>query len=275
MEVVQTFVRSKYGRDELCEDVIATTDAFTAVFDGATDVSGRRFDGAAGGRLAAMAAAEALHDLAADADVHAAVRHLTARLAEHNYLDEPLPLEPGHDRPSTAMLVFSHHHRQLWRIGDSGFAIDGEADLPDKPVDQVAYGLRAAYLNALLAGGADPAELTENDPGLELLRPFHVAQRNLTNREVPYGYGALDGSTVPNRYVECIDVPPDAERLVLVSDGYPFILKDLEATEVALAELMDRDPLGITDWPRPLGIGPLIEAFDDRAWVELDLRGGS
>lgn len=34
---------------------------------------------------------------------------------------------------------------------------------------------------------------------------------------------------------------------------------------------MTRDPLGITDWPRSLGIGPLIDAFDDRAWIELEL----
>jgi hypothetical protein len=88
---------------------------------------------------------------------------------------------------------------------------------------------------------------------------------------VPYGYGALDGSTVPAAYLECIPVPSGSRRLVLVTDGYPFILDTLQATEDALAELMARDLLGITDWPRPLGIGPLIDAFDDRAWIELQL----
>lgn len=272
MKVLTTFVRSKYGRDDQCEDVIATTDAFTAVFDGATDVSGLLIDGVSGGRLAAVTAAEALDDLAADADVHAAVSHLSARLAERNFLNESQPLSVGRDRPSTAMLVFSHVRRQLWRIGDSGFAADDLVDLPDKPLDRLAYGLRAAYTHALLAGGADPADLAVNDPGFELLKPLYVAQRNLTNQQVPYGYGALDGSSVPEQYIECIEVPEGAQRLVLVSDGYPFILESLQATEDALAELMSRDPLGITEWPRPLGIGPLVEAFDDRAWVELDIR---
>ena len=169
------------------------------------------------------------------------------------------------------MLIFSHHRRELWRIGDSGFAIDGDVDLPDKPIDQLAYGLRAAYLHALIAGGADPDELGDDDPGFELLKPVYVAQRHLTNQTMPYGYGALDGSTVPEPYIECIPVPDDARRLVLVTDGYPFILDTLQATENALAELMTRDPLGITDWPRSLGIGPLIDAFDDRAWIELEL----
>ena len=271
MQVVTRFVRSKYSRDELCEDVIATTDAFTAVFDGATDVSGLRVDGVTGGRLAALTAAEALDDLAPDADVQRAVEHLSGHLADRNFLDEPRPLPVGRDRPSTTMLIFSHHRRQLWRIGDSGFAIDDHIDLPDKPIDQLAYGLRAAYLHALIAGGADPAELTANDPGLELLKPVYVAQRNLTNRTLPYGYGALDGSTVPEPYIECMTVPADARRLVLVTDGYPFIHHTLQATEEALAELTARDPLGITDWPRPLGVGPLIDAFDDRAWIELDI----
>lgn len=169
------------------------------------------------------------------------------------------------------MLIFSHHRRELWRIGDSGFAIDDNVDLPDKPIDQLAYGLRAAYLHALIAGGADPDELGDDDPGFELLKPVYIAQRHLTNQTVPYGYGALDGTTVPETFIECIPVPGDARRLVLVTDGYPFILDTLQATENALAELMARDPLGITDWPRPLGLGPLIEAFDDRAWIELEL----
>lgn len=98
-----------------------------------------------------------------------------------------------------------------------------------------------------------------------------MAQRHLTNQTVPYGYGALDGSAVPEPFIECISVPDDAQRLVLVTDGYPFIHDTLQATEEALAELTARDPLGITDWPRPLGVGPLIDAFDDRAWIELDL----
>jgi hypothetical protein len=271
VQVVARFVRSKYGDDRRSEDVIATTEAFTAVFDGATDVNGIRIDGVTGGRLAAMTAAAALDDLPTDADVHEAVGHLSDRLADRNFLDEPRPLPVGKDRPSTAMLVFSHRRRELWRIGDSGFAIDGAVDLPDKPIDQLAYGLRAAYLQALLAGGADPADLTDDDPGFALLKPFYVAQRNLTNQTVPYGYGALDGSAVPAAYIECIPVPADARRLVLATDGYPFILDTLQATEDALAELMARDPLGITDWPRPLGIGPLIDAFDDRAWIELQL----
>ena len=272
VQVVTRFVRSKYGQGELCEDVIATTDGFTAVFDGSTDVSGLRIDGVTGGRLAALTAAEALDDLAPDADVDRAVEHLSARLADRNFLDEPRPLPVGRDRPSTAMLIFSHHRRQLWRIGDSGFAIDNHVDLPDMPIDQLTYGLRAAYLHALIAGGADPAELTENDPGHQLLKPVYLAQRNLTNQTVPYGYGALDGSAVPETFIESIAVPDDAQRLVLVTDGYPFIHDTLQATEEALAELTARDPLGITDWPRPLGVGPLIDAFDDRAWVELDIR---
>lgn len=271
VQILTRFVRSKYSRDELCEDVVAATDAFAAVFDGSTDVSGRRFDGVTGGRLAALTAADALFDLAPDAEVHQAVEHLSARLADRNFLDEPRPLPTGRDRPSTAMLIFSHQRRELWRIGDSGFAIDDHVDLPDKPIDHLAYGLRAAYLHALIAGGADPAELTESDPGFELLKPVYVAQRNLTNRTVPYGYGALDGSSVPERFIECIPVPDDARRLVLVTDGYPFIHDTLQATEQALAELTARDPLGITDWPRPLGVGPIIDAFDDRAWIELDL----
>ena len=97
MQVVTRFVRSKYGEDLLCEDVIASTEAFTAVFDGATDVRGLRIDGVSGGRLAATMAAEALHDLAVDADVHDAVGHLSARLADRNFLNEPRPLRPGQD----------------------------------------------------------------------------------------------------------------------------------------------------------------------------------
>ena len=68
--------------------------AFTAVFDGATDGKGLRYDGVTGGCLVAMTAAEALDDLAAEADVHEALAHLSDRLDDGNFLGEPRPL-PG------------------------------------------------------------------------------------------------------------------------------------------------------------------------------------
>lgn len=271
MEVLETFVRSKTGDHQHCEDVIAVTDHFVAVFDGASDVDRRTYDGVSGGRLAAETAARAVSGLPADADMDQAVRQLSEALAARNALGEDLPLQPGVDRPATTLLVYSPYRRELWRIGDSGFAIDGAVSLPDKPVDELAYGLRAAYTTALLAGGAEAAELTVEDPGFELLKPFYRAQRNLVNRVVPYGYGALDGSDVPAGFVECIDVPREAEELVLVTDGYPFIRESLEQTEADLAALIERDPLGIREWVRPAAVGPALEAFDDRAWVRVAL----
>lgn len=270
MRVVSTFLRSKVADRSACEDVIATVDGFSAVFDGATDVRDRRFGGVSGGRLAAQTAANALADLDPAADMDQALAHLSRAMTAVNFLGEEIPFSPGVDRPGTAMLVLSHARRELWRVGDCGYAIDGTVDLPEKPVDVLAYGLRSAYTHALLRSGADPAQLSADDPGFGLLKPFYVAQRSLTNRTGPYTYGVLDGSPVPAEHAECIPIGPDARRVVLVTDGYPFILGSLSETEAELRALMERDPLGISEWIRPAALGPTRDAFDDRAWVEVD-----
>lgn len=273
MRVLETFVRSKSGDPNSCEDVVAITPDFVAVFDGASDVTGRRYDGVPGGRLAAQIAARALADVPGHAAADDLIDHLTEALATRSLLQEVRPLQPGINRPRTTMLVYSRYRRELWRIGDSGFALDGTADLPSKPVGELAYGLRAAYTTALLAGGTDHDELAADDPGFHLLKPFYRAQGHLVNRLGPYGYGALDGSAVPHEFIERIQVPADIRQLVLVSDGYPFIRDCLAATEAELAALMQRDPLGIREWTRPAALGPTLKAFDDRAWVRVDIAG--
>jgi hypothetical protein len=82
MEIAETFIAAKTGRDRDCEDGIVVTDSLAAVIDGATDKTGYRFQGLTGGRYAMLACADALHSLDGGADALETVAHLSMVLAE-------------------------------------------------------------------------------------------------------------------------------------------------------------------------------------------------
>ncbi len=268
--VVESLVRGKWDDPVRCEDVAVLDGPFVAVFDGATDKSGVRYDGRSPGRFAADIGAAALAALPPEAGARAAIDHVATALAE-----AVAAVAPGTGRPDMppcfAMVVYSRHRHEIWRVGDCPFGIDDRADEPTSPIDRATIAARAAYLHSLIAQGATVESLVADDPSRPLLAPMFRAQCALVNRtdDNPYAYGAIDGSPVPDRFVEVVPVPAGARSVVLASDGYPELLGTLAQTEQALARLLAADPLCIRLRPNTKGIGPGQISFDDRAYVRL------
>lgn len=270
VRIIEQFAEGKSGAPEDCEDIIAVTEDFAGVFDGAGDVDHRRVGGVPAGRLAALTAADTLQHLDADVDARAAIDTISHRLAKLLH-DSTELLAPGVDRPRTCALILSARRLQIWRVGDSPFAVDHDANLPSKPVDEAAYGARAAFTQAMLAGGADPDQLRREDPAYHWLAPYWRAQPALVNVEEAFGYGALDGSRVPDRYLEVHPVAPTASQVALATDGYNQLGATLEETESMLQESQQRDPLGITPPYRSRSLRDGYHSFDDRAFLRIDI----
>jgi hypothetical protein len=263
VEVVERLVRGKSGDSRLCEDAIVVTGGHAAVIDGATDVSGRSHHGRSGGWWAMDACRDVLGRLADGADVHTAVDALTAELAAR--------AEPGHTAASVT--VYSRVRREIWQIGDVGFAYRGlpvATGQPRKRVDLVAASFRAAVIAAEAAAGRLALDrVTDEDPGRLAARALVSRQGAFRNRIGPYGYAAIDGHPVPPSMVVVHPVPDGVDELRIASDGYPVIGETLAESEAALARLLERDPWCVSELAGTKAVRPGQSSFDDRAYLRI------
>ncbi|MCY1137174.1 hypothetical protein OWR29_04125 [Actinoplanes sp. Pm04-4] len=267
MEIVEQFVAGKTGDPEVCEDAIVVTAGHAAVIDGATDLSGRRYEGRAGGWWAMAACRDAIRQLPSGIDAYTAVEALTSELAAR------LPPElPAIERPCASVTLYSRARREVWQIGDVGFAYAGlppAIGQPRKLVDQIAASFRAAVLaTEFAAGNLSPDRVVADDPGRLAARALIGRQGVLRNTTGPYGYAAIDGRPVPPSLVVVHPLPAAVGGLVIASDGYPSIGETLAATESELAASLRTDPWCLAGTK---GVGPGQLSFDDRAYLRIRL----
>lgn len=144
--MTKRFVQGKHPDQSLCEDVIATTDTHAAIFDGAGG-QGQGPPGTTGARFAATTLAAAIGDLPSDASFAEAAEQLSEALAER-VLESIGGLEPSR-RPFAVGVIYSAPRREIWRVGDPHFAIDGSASLGSLGIGAAPAGFRA--LSAPLA----------------------------------------------------------------------------------------------------------------------------
>lgn len=144
---IELFSRSKRRSSDKPGDDIALVlpGLVHAVLDGATDPTGREYDGESSGRLAARSAGQALVRLLLDEGprvgigrIGAALSHAVAQAAERVAAAHP---------PSTtlAAAIPCHGELRLVLIGDSGIRVNGERVLQnDKLIDDVSAAARIA-----------------------------------------------------------------------------------------------------------------------------------
>jgi hypothetical protein len=263
VEIIEQFVLGKSGDPHRCEDAIVVTAGHAAVIDGATDVSGRSFHGRSGGWWAMDACRDVIGRLDDGADAHTAVAALTAELAAR--------AEPGHTAASVT--VYSAARREIWQIGDVGFAYRGlpaATGQPRKLVDRVAASFRAAVLAAEAAAGhLSMDQVTAEDPGRVAARALVSRQGAFRNHTGAYGYAAIDGRPVPPSLVVVHPVPDGVDELRIASDGYPVIGETLADSESILAGLLAKDPWCVAELAGTKAVRPGQVSFDDRAYLRV------
>ena len=249
-----------------CEDAVVLTDTHIAVIDGMTTTLGDGGDdGEPPGRIAARRLAAATLRLTADATAQEAVRAFTAALEADGHKHRDVLF-------GASVACLSVGRREVWRVGDCHLRIGDREHFGDKAVDQANATYRAAINHAALAAGATLDDLRAHDPGRLATRPLIDAQRRLANYTGGYGYGVLNGTTVPDRFIETFPLGDDPVEVTLMSDGYPSFGRGLADAETRLRGALDRDPACIGElvrmaknW-RPGTNGP-----DDRSYVRLRL----
>ena len=270
LTVLEQFVEAKTA-GRVCEDIIVVTGDFSAVIDGASDATGARFDGRSGGRLAAEVVANAVSVLPADAGARSFADSLSDALAAA-VTAMVGTLGPDTRWPVAVLTCVSAHRRQVWRIGDGNVVIGGTPHLGLSRIDEAAYSFRAATNAALLARGMPLHELIESDPGAAAVRILSDNQQNLTNKVSRWGRGSINGSRVPDEYIEILPIPDGPTEVILTTDGFPVPLATLAESEAELAEMVSRDPAAVDElWAigKPMKSG--ANAPDDRAYLRLTI----
>jgi glycerophosphoryl diester phosphodiesterase len=267
LEIRETLVVGKRADDALCEDGLVSTAQHVAVIDGATTEQGHEIAGRSPGRFAMEAVAEAIRGLAPDVDAVSAIGELSQALADALAREG---VQPG-ELASACVVIASAQRREVWRVGNSTFAIDGTVHPQQWNLVDIPARMRSAYLKALLRAGAATAEtLAEKDPGAELIAPLLRTERVFRNAPDAgdLAYSAIDGCDVPDVFIEQVALPTGAE-VVFASDGYPFAAPTLAEAEAYLEASLAEDPLRIHEHPEVRGVSKGNVSYDDRAYVRF------
>lgn len=267
LEVLETFVMGKEGAEERCEDAIVCTKEHVALLDGATTEPGHEIAGRSPGRFAMEILSAAIRDLDPDADAASAIAHLSHELG--NALDEQ-----GVERglfASACVLIASARRREVWRVGNSTFVIDGEEYVQHWAIAEIPALMRCAYLRALLRAGVTTVEDAQvSDPAYDVVAPLLRVERVFRNATDAgeLTYAALDGLEMPRSLIEQVQVPNGA-TVVFASDGYPLAAPTLAETESYLQESLAEDPLRIQRHPEVRGVTQRRVSYDDRSYVRF------
>lgn len=266
MKTIESFTEGKLQDASLSEDKIIVTKNFVVVLDGATSKTSPKLDGKAGGRFAVDTAEPLFERLPADIDVFGAVRALSGGLrAETQKHALPGTAEP----PTYGLLAYSIARREIWRVGDAHFMVDGNAFMGSKEIDDITIAARAAMVDAMLQRGMAVKEILSNDVGRNFIQPLLNVQHYLANNiEARYGYGVIDGREVPEKFIEVFKVP-DAKEIVFASDGYPQLFPTLAESEKNLFDLLKQDPLLYKDFKATKALAPGQVSYDDRAYIRF------
>lgn len=269
IRVLESFLCAKTGEQDDGDDAVIVTSHFAAVLDGATDSLGVTYDGIGAARSVVEAGLRAIQGLAPDITAHEAVAALT--LAVRQALRIP-PDKTSWRPPCFVFVIYSASRREIWRVGDAQYLIDGIGENLGMVVDQVTTNVRRMVLHAYLARGATIEDLRREDPGHEAAMPLFVLQTQFMNRTgSPFSHGAINGNNVPMELIEIFSVPSEASEIVLASDGYPEVYPSLRESETWLQHVLEQDPLLINLHIASKAWRPGAASFDDRAYLRLNV----
>lgn len=267
MRIVERFSVGKLKASDGTEDRLVMGPNVCGVVDGARGPKHQNPD------LLAGILERAVSFLAHDAERMSATRavdRLTeiVREAKKGASDAPLTHTGGF-----VFCVYNARAREVWRVGDCAYAIDGS--VRSNPIEAEAVGAqqRALMIRSRLARGESAAEIMA-DPAYRMLLVAHLdAQLHFANRaDEPYGFGVVNGAAVPECFVQIESVAHSASEVVITSDSYPRPANTLAEAEGELARLLTLDPMCIGQNLGPKGMEPSMTTYDDRTYIRIDVR---
>lgn len=272
IEIIEAFCEGKF-QDARNEDRIFTSDKYLAVIDGSSAAQPIR--GRAGGVIAAEVIVSVLDTLPADATIHSFVRSATEALSA-------IAASSAAASPYAAAVVYSSNRREVWRIGDCPFALDGLWNIPDhNPHETTFFNFR----RMVACGHAGMATVHGGaliDVGLpkELVVEWLAMTKSWVNaHDNPYAFAALDERLPPARFLEVFTVADSVRDVTLASDGAvvsPAGQRGPSSAQEMLAQIANlklEDPLCLRRFSYWRGFLPGSTYLDDTTILRVRLDG--
>lgn len=267
MRVIDRFTASRSPGLE-SEDMIQLTQNYAAVVDGAGDPGKRLWRDHSLGWHAASVLCDEIANLEPALAPGQIIGKLTARL--RSLRGELTAAGYGSPSPAANIVLLSRARREIVRVGDCSFAIDGQAyNSPPKAFEQLLIDVRRLILVAGLNAEHPISQLNHDIE--QANRTLYKYQELCQNSSHRFSFGVIDGNYVRPEDIEVTPLGLGDHEIVLTSDGYPIVLPTLKDTELALAEILKRDPLLIDEYPqiRARNEGG---SFDDRSFIRLAVQ---
>ncbi|MBO5066718.1 MAG: hypothetical protein J6D06_11425 [Clostridia bacterium] len=262
MKIFEQFIKGKKNNQALCEDMLFVNEYFIAVVDGVTTKTDALFDGKTGGRAAAEKICEAIGGFSEDTALEKAVDILSDSVKSLYYDGAP------YGSAAAGVIIYSNFHKEIWSIGDCQCYVNDEFFSHGKEIDSIVSDMRALVLEMSRREGVSDKELSEKDPGRELILPVIKKQQMFANSGGRFSYGVINGSKVLRKDMVVHKVQA-GDEIVLASDGYPKLMRTLKESEKILEEELKNNPLCYKDFRSTKGVQKDCLSFDDRTYIKF------
>lgn len=264
MQIIESFLCGKENNPKTCEDGIYISEHFVAVIDGVTAKGQRLWNGHKSGYYAKEILLNYLKqdDIAKQSPLEL-VNNLDKILCEA-VLASGVSLEPE-EYPRASIIIYNDYYKEIWNYGDCQCSINGRVHRHSKKIDEINAVLRAGYLEAALEKGAAIEELLVNDCGRLMIQENLLKQFAYENKKSEYGYPVLNGMGIEPDFLQIYKVD-EGDEVILASDGYPELGKNLKESEDKLQKIIKEDPLCFRQYRSTKGIKNGNVSFDDRAF---------
>lgn len=270
MKIIESFIKSKYNIDSLCEDGLFINENYVAVIDGVTAKGKLLWDGKTSGCYAKELLSCALSTLNGSETCEQVLHILSMSLYEKYKENLQFFEQQTEERLRATVVIYSIKHKQIWSFGDCQYIINGKLYKNEMKIDLLLAELRSVYLRLEILSGKTINELCLDDPSHNIIFPIIKKQLYFSNCNLAeeYMFSVLDGFCNDFTNAKIVDIREGSE-IVLASDGYPKLALSLDESERYLTQLKNSDPLCIKEHKSVSGFTNGKSSIDDRTYIRF------
>ena len=260
--------------DELCEDEYYISDDFIVVIDGVTSKSDFLYEGKTTGKIAAEIIKKVLKDLDQKITVTDFIEAINKEISLF-YEKVSFPYSKEEKGVQAACVVYSNYHREIWLIGDCQVSVDGQIYVNPKQSDNVLTDMRSLILHILELEGNQNYSLDEaQQMAREIIEPWILKSNVFANKEgTEFGYSVVNGNKIPESLIKIIPLDANAHEVIMTSDGYPRIERNLQESEEYLKKILELDKACYTLYKSTKGLKHGFKSYDDRTYIRFLVDG--